>query len=270
MDTLVLPFSAPLTAHQRQAGELLDAHRAADPRAIQIFHGKHLRFLDDEGLWLPKRIPDSAIRDAALTIEDAQLAVARVYDVQNGDASALVALIEANPQIVHVRSIRRTHFDPPVHRATLLHYVAANGVEGFRQKTPENAVEIARVLLKDGAEPNSLASLYGGECTTMTLLVSSCHPAEAGLAVRPSRHAGRFRRRCRAVRFRKVEIAFDDGARVRLFRRGRRPRQTWPRPPVSVVSACPSNSSNPPMPIRAIARWRSPRSKATPRSSNFF
>ena len=183
MDTLVLPFSAPLTAYQQQAGDLLDAHRAADPRAIQIFHSKHPRFLDDEVLWLPKRIPDSAIRDTALTIEDAQLAVARVYDFQdwpalaefteavanphsevfrfetaveavvNGDAPALVALIEANPQIVHVRSIRRTHFDPPVHRATLLHYVAANGVEGFRRKTPKNAVEIATVLLRMALSP---------------------------------------------------------------------------------------------------------------------
>ena len=164
MDALVLPFSAPLTAYQR---------------AIQIFHNNHPRFLDDEAIWLPKRIPDSAIHDTALMIEDAQLAVARVYDFQNGDASALAALIEANPKIVPVRSIRRTHFDPPIRRATLLHYVAANGVEGFRRKTPENAVEIATILLKNGAEPNSLASLCGGECTTMTLLVSSCHPAEA-------------------------------------------------------------------------------------------
>ena len=33
---------------------------------------------------------------------------------------------------------------PPVHRATLLHYVGANGVEAYRQKTPPNATEIAR------------------------------------------------------------------------------------------------------------------------------
>jgi ankyrin repeat protein len=74
-----------------------------------------------------------------------------------------------------------THFDPPVHRATLLHYVAANGVEGYRQKTPRNAVEVARVLLRAGAEVDALADLYGTRCTTLSLLVSSCHPAQAGV-----------------------------------------------------------------------------------------
>jgi ankyrin repeat protein len=71
-----------------------------------------------------------------------------------------------------------------MHRATLLHYVAAtNGVEQYRQKTPPNAVEIARALLQSGAEPDALADMYGVECTTMSMLVSSDHPAKAGLQV---------------------------------------------------------------------------------------
>jgi len=37
------------------------------------------------------------------------------------------------------------------HHATLLHYVGANGIESFRQKTPANAVDIARLLLDAGA-----------------------------------------------------------------------------------------------------------------------
>ena len=70
-----------------------------------------------------------------------------------------------------------------VHHVTLLHYVAANGVEDFRQKTPKNAVEIARFLLDAGAEPDALADTYGGDTlqTTMNLLVSSAHPAAARL-----------------------------------------------------------------------------------------
>jgi ankyrin repeat protein len=84
---------------------------------------------------------------------------------------------------VSARSARVTHFDPPAHRATLLHYVAANGVEGYRQRTPKNAVDVARLLLDAGAEVDALADLYGQGCTTMSLLVSSCHPAEAGLQV---------------------------------------------------------------------------------------
>jgi len=59
--------------------------------------------------------------------------------------------------------------------------VAANGVEGHRQKTPKNSVEIARTLLDAGAEVDALAGMYGGQYTTMSMLVSSCHPARAGL-----------------------------------------------------------------------------------------
>jgi ankyrin repeat protein len=70
-----------------------------------------------------------------------------------------------------------------VHRATLLHYVAANGVEGYRQRTPKNAAEITRILLEAGAEVDALAELYGGQSTTMSMLVSSCHPAKAGVQV---------------------------------------------------------------------------------------
>jgi hypothetical protein len=36
-----------------------------------------------------------------------------------------------------------------------LHYIGANGVEGERQKTPANAVEVARILLDAGAEESS-------------------------------------------------------------------------------------------------------------------
>jgi ankyrin repeat protein len=44
-------------------------------------------------------------------------------------------------------------------------------------------VEIATALLDAGAEVDSLARLYGGECTTLSLVVSSGHPARAGLQV---------------------------------------------------------------------------------------
>jgi ankyrin repeat protein len=103
--------------------------------------------------------------------------------VVTGDLPGLTAFLGRDPDLVRARSSRVTPFDPPVHRATLLHYVAANGVEGHHQRTPPNAVEVARTLLEAGADPNALASLYGGECTTMTLLVSSAHPAAAGLQV---------------------------------------------------------------------------------------
>lgn len=96
--------------------------------------------------------------------------------VVTGDLAALEALVRKNPSLIRARSRR-------VHRATLLHYVAANGVEDFRQKTPKNAVAIARFLLDAGAEVDAPAETYGGGHwqTTMNLLVSSAHPAGAGL-----------------------------------------------------------------------------------------
>ena len=94
----------------------------------------------------------------------------------SGDVVALQSMVRANPELTRARSMRR-------HHATLLHYIGANGVEGERQKTPPNAVEVAKILLDAGAEVDALADMYDNKCTTMSMLVSSCHPAKAGLQV---------------------------------------------------------------------------------------
>jgi ankyrin repeat protein len=91
-----------------------------------------------------------------------------------GDLATLAALLQASPELLRARSARP-------HHATLLHYVAANGVEDERQKSPANAVEIARLLLSAGAEVDALAEMYGAPQTTMNMLVSSAHPARAGV-----------------------------------------------------------------------------------------
>jgi hypothetical protein len=212
MDLKPLPFRSHVTAYEQQAESLLAGHRATDPAAIDLFHHKHPRFLDETIKWRPKSIPDSDIRDASLSLDDARLAIARFYDfldwpsliawveavlregpvlefesaveaMVNGDLAALTDALRRNPALLRARSDRICCFDPPVHRATLLHYVAANGVEAYRQKTPANAVAVARALLAAGAEPDALADMYGAPCTTMSMLVSSSHPAEAGLQV---------------------------------------------------------------------------------------
>jgi ankyrin repeat protein len=96
--------------------------------------------------------------------------------VVNGDLATLDELLTRNPDLIRARSQR-------THHVTLLHYVAANGVEDFRQKTPPNAVEVAERLIAAGADVNASADTYGGDVyqTTMNLLVSSTHPAVAGL-----------------------------------------------------------------------------------------
>ena len=68
----------------------------------------------------------------------------------SGDITTLKKLLQENPALIRQRSTRE-------HRATLLHYASANGVEGYRQKTPQNIVEIAELLLKSGAEVDAEA-----------------------------------------------------------------------------------------------------------------
>ncbi len=96
--------------------------------------------------------------------------------VVDGDLRTLRKLLAAFPSLVHERS-------PAPFRATLLHYVAANGVEDELQRTPDNAVDICETLLAMGAAPDALAESYGGgrNQTPLCLLVSSWHPMERGL-----------------------------------------------------------------------------------------
>src|SRR6266852_178950 len=96
MDLQPVPFRSPRAAYERQAQSLLAGHRAADPTAIDLFHRKHPRFLDEKIKWRPKFIADSEIRDAALSLDDARLAVARYYDFL--DWSSLTAHVEAVSQ----------------------------------------------------------------------------------------------------------------------------------------------------------------------------
>lgn len=98
---------------------------------------------------------------------------AAVEAIINGDEAALERLLRDDPGLVRARSPRR-------HHAMLLHYVGANGVENFRQKTPKNAVRIAEMLIEAGAEIDATADMYGGS-TTLGLVATSIHPALAGV-----------------------------------------------------------------------------------------
>jgi ankyrin repeat protein len=108
---------------------------------------------------------------------DASAAVARFEAaadaIVTGDLATLRRLLREDPDLVRARSVR-------VHRSTLLHYVGANGVEGFRQHTPPNAVSIAEALLDAGADPDAVADMYRGS-TTLALVATSLHPERAGL-----------------------------------------------------------------------------------------
>jgi ankyrin repeat protein len=189
-----LPFRATLAEYQQEAQRLHDALRAGDENARWNFKWMHPRY---------KKKSVGDVDASSLDLTDAQLVVAQEYAfnkwddlarfteavkrdgpiavfetavdaVVAGDLFGLQSLLQEHPELPHARSTRR-------HHSTLLHYVGANGVEGSRQKTPANALEITRTLLEAGAEPDAVADLYDAKCTTMSMLVTSAHPAGAGL-----------------------------------------------------------------------------------------
>jgi len=114
----------------------------------------------------------------AAALKDGQSAVARferaVDAIVAGEAHALEKLLRDDPDLIRARSTRK-------HHSMLLHYLGANGVEGYRQRTPKNAVQIAEMLLHAGAEADAVADMYGGGCTTLGLVATSIHPKAAGV-----------------------------------------------------------------------------------------
>ena len=93
-----------------------------------------------------------------------------------GKLDALRALLDREPRLVTARSRRE-------HRATLLHYVGANGLE--HQTSHASSPAIARLLIARGADPEAAAMTYGGgpTQTALYLAATSSIPEEAGTMV---------------------------------------------------------------------------------------
>ncbi|MBO0831773.1 MAG: hypothetical protein J2P29_07365 [Actinobacteria bacterium] len=97
--------------------------------------------------------------------------------IHEGDLDTLERLLDEDPALVRLRS-------PFPHGQTLLHHVAANGIEVERQlRSPPSAVDILRLLIERGADPDATCESYGGGngATTLCLLVSSANPFMAGV-----------------------------------------------------------------------------------------
>ena len=169
---------------------LLDGHRAKLPGAAVELHN-----------WLPNagRRSTEELFDLPLCRNDALEAASRAHGfgswhdtglrgrkpgdpdfesaiecLLRGDITALLDVLDRVPDLV----VRRSHYG---HRATLLHYLAANGVETYRQRVPLNASTMAVILLERGADVLAIASAYGADQTVKRLLLTSGHPHEAGV-----------------------------------------------------------------------------------------
>ncbi|MEL7118510.1 MAG: hypothetical protein AAFO07_03695 [Bacteroidota bacterium] len=139
------------------------------------------------------------IMNANLILEDFQLIIAKEYgfkdwtDVVNnanisfnepfelavdhllsGEWDQLNALLNDNPDLINNSSSY-------AHHAGLIHYVAANGIELWRQQIPHNLVEVTALLLQKGANPNQVHNIYNGQGNVLGLIQSSAHPYEAGI-----------------------------------------------------------------------------------------
>ena len=188
-DLTPLPARPSLEQYRKQAKDLVKLIRSGDSDATQRVSKYHPR---------PDRQSDFALADAQLVIarehgfeswpkfakhiEALNRASSSVSQFElaadaivTGDAARLESLLRENAGLIRERSTR-------LHRAMLLHYVSANGFENYRQKTPKNAVEIAKILLDAGAEVDALADTYG-KGTTLGLVATSIHPKRAGVQI---------------------------------------------------------------------------------------
>src|SRR5919109_2222848 len=186
-----------LEQSRKQAKELVRAFRAGDPKTLDRIRWNHPRF---------RGLTDAEIQKRKFALADAQLVIARLHYIESwprllrhiealerkdprvmrfeaaadaiiaGDVEKLRTMLREHPELVHERSTR-------AHHAPLLHYVAANGVEDYRQVTPKNAVEVAKSLLDAGAEVNASTDVYGGGSTALNLTATSAHPRGAGVQI---------------------------------------------------------------------------------------
>ena len=174
----------------RQAQRILEGHQTGNKAVVT-----HIT------CWHPELVGHSVdeIMSHSLTLGDARETIAREYGFADwsdviehgkeppdpnfesavdallrGDLATLQELINRRPALIRESS----QFG---HRSTLLHYCGSNGVETYRQVVPRNLPDVVKLLLEAGADVNATARMYGGDCTTIALLISSSHPAEAGV-----------------------------------------------------------------------------------------
>lgn len=167
-DAKPLPLHPDLAQYKKQAKDLVKQGRFEKLSEAQFSIARDHGFAS----WPKFAKHIEALRD--VESHDA-IFEAAADAVVNGDVATLTNLLR-RPDLVRARSARS-------HAATLLHYTSANGVEDFRQRTPPNVVDVARLLLDAGADVNAESSSYSGHDTTLALVATSVHPHRAGVQI---------------------------------------------------------------------------------------
>lgn len=193
MDAKQLPARPNLEQFRKQAKDLLKQRQSSE--AIQRIKRFHPRL---------RQRTAAEIAEAKFSLADAQWVIAQEHAFESwpkfikhiqaitrtdspiskfelaadaivsGDLKRLKRLLRENPELVRARSTR-------AHGAPLIHYVSANGIEDFRQKTSRNIVRITQALLNAGAEVDATTMAYGSGSTALGLAATSYHPAKAGV-----------------------------------------------------------------------------------------
>jgi ankyrin repeat protein len=218
---LPLPAQPSLEQYRKLAKELVKACRSGDPEAMhawavrwieRLAAARRVKTLDTEahvraGAELVTQFARKEFshhESASCTLATAQFVIARshgflswpkfanhleslaragstvsayeqaVEAIVGGDDAALARLLRKHPKLARARSTRE-------HGATLLHYVSANGVEGYRQLSPKNSATMTRLLLAAGADVDATTEVYDGRCTALGLVATSSPPFTTGV-----------------------------------------------------------------------------------------
>jgi len=192
-ETIIVRRNAYATLHEQLdafARNLAKAYQAGDERAV---------------IEIKNALPGSGkstaeeVLQAGLSEEDFRQCIAAEYGFENwaavesegkvalnedfetavdllltGEKTKLKTLLRKQPELAQQQSQYG-------HRAGLIHYLAANGVEIWRQIVPENAPELAKLLLETGANLEQEHNIYGGQGDVLELIESSGHPFAAGV-----------------------------------------------------------------------------------------
>ena len=183
-----LPQRPHLDIPKREARELLNAWRAAQPEALDRIRGRHPKFQSAD---------DAVLKAAIFRLSDAQLVIAREYGfahwtelkerinansvaaaldtaIRADDREAVVRLLSANLKLLHV-PVSSGNWGPPMSHAAnlgrleIIKAIAALGAKDFQHAFDrallQGRIECAKWLLEHGAK--LVPGIVMGSCETL-------------------------------------------------------------------------------------------------------